>query len=72
MHPLFTRRRKDILITRDGEFGTEKSVQILLKKTFFLYVCVWAQSLNGVQCFATPRTVAHQPPVSIEFSKQGY
>ena len=31
-----------------------------------------AQLLSHVQLFATPRTVACQAPLSIEFSRQGY
>ena len=30
------------------------------------------QSLSHVQLFATPRTIAHQAPLSIEFSQQEY
>ena len=32
----------------------------------------WAQSLSHVQFFATPRTVAHQAPLSMGFSKKKY
>ena len=32
------------------------------------YMCV----LSGVQLFVTPWTVAHQAPLSMEFSRQGY
>ena len=31
-----------------------------------------AQSLSNVQLFATPRTVAHQAPLSVGFSRQEY
>ena len=31
-----------------------------------------AQSLSDVQLFSTPWTVAHQAPLSMEFSRQGY
>ena len=34
-------------------------------------VCV-CQSLNIVQLFVTPWTVAHQAPLSMEFSRQEY
>ena len=47
--------------------------------SFFIYilnilvsVCVCAQSLSRVQLFATPWTVAHQAPLSMEFSRQDY
>ena len=33
---------------------------------------VCAQLLSHVQFFATPWNVAHQSPLSMEFSKQGY
>ena len=33
-------------------------------------MCVCAQSLSRVQLFATSCTVAHQAPLSMEFSKQ--
>ena len=35
-------------------------------------LCVHAQSLSHVQLFASPRTVAHQVPLSMEFSRQEY
>ena len=35
-------------------------------------VCVHAQSLSHVQLFATPWTVAHQVPLSMEFPGQEY
>ena len=31
-----------------------------------------AQSLSRVRLFATPQTVAHQAPLSMEFSRQEY
>ena len=34
--------------------------------------CVCAQSLSHVQLFATPWTIAHPAPLSMEFSKQEY
>ena len=37
-----------------------------------LYRHVHAQSFNSVQLFANPRTVAHQAPLSKEFSRQEY
>ena len=37
-----------------------------------LLVCVLAQSLRCVWLFATPWTVAHQPPLSMESSRQEY
>ena len=35
-------------------------------------VCVCAQSLGHVLLFVTPWTVAHQAPLSMEFSRQEY
>ena len=35
-------------------------------------LCVWAQLLSHVQLFATPWTVAHWAPLSMEFSGQEY
>ena len=35
---------------------------------YLIYVC--AQSLSRVQLFVTPWTVAHQAPLSMEFSRQ--
>ena len=37
-----------------------------------LDMCVCACVLTLVQLFATPRTVAHQDPLSMEFSRQEY
>ena len=34
-------------------------------------MCVHAQSLSHVQLLATPWTIAHQAPLSMEFSRQG-
>ena len=44
-------------------------VQILWRKFSNKY-CVHAHSLNRVQLFVTPWTVAHQVPLSMGFSKQ--
>ena len=38
----------------------------------FLYMCMHAQSLSCVWLFETPWTVAHQAPLSMEFSRQEY
>ena len=37
-----------------------------------LYFCMYAQSLSCVWLLAAPRTVAHQAPLSMEFSRQEY
>ena len=36
------------------------------------FLCIHAQTLNHCQHFVTPWTVAHQVPLSIEFSRQEY
>ena len=38
----------------------------------FSFPKIKCQSLSFVRLFATPRTVAHQPPLSMEFSRQEY
>ena len=42
--------------------------------TFFVFthLCVCAQLFSGVRLFATPWTVTHQAPPSLEFSRQEY
>ena len=35
-------------------------------------VCVYAHELSCVQPFAGPWTIAHQAPLSVEFSRQEY
>ena len=37
-----------------------------------LFSCMYAQSLSHVRLFVTPWTVACQPPLSTEFSRQEY
>ena len=37
-----------------------------------MHACGYAQSLSPVQLFVTPWTVAHQAPLSMEFSRQEY
>ena len=39
---------------------------------YTIYICVCAQSLSRVWLFVTPRTVAHQAPLSIGFLSQEY
>ena len=39
----------------------------------FFHIClVLACLLSQVQLFATPKTIAHQAPLSMEFSRQEY
>ena len=58
-------------------FSFRKAVGILVSTSVlrFLYspcgcVCVCAQPFSCVQFFATPWTVAHQAPLSVEFSSK--
>ena len=39
---------------------------------YFTHVCMLAQPLSRVQLFVTSWTVAHQTPLSMEFSRQTY
>ena len=41
-------------------------------KGYFTHVCMLAQPLSRVQLFVTSWTVAHQAPLSMEFSRQEY
>ena len=42
------------------------------KKVWFLFQVEKKESLSSIQLFVTPWTVAHQAPLSIEFSRQEY
>ena len=44
----------------------------MAKKFKYMCVCVRARALRCVQLFVTPWTVAHQAPLSMEFSGQEY
>ena len=48
------------------------STLFLLKKLFYLFHAVCVCALSHVQLFETPQTVAHQAPLSMEFSRQKY
>ena len=53
----------------------EKSVndnQNITKQQIYCVLKVKVKSLSRVQLFATPWTVAHQPPPSMGFSRQEY
>ena len=43
-----------------------------MKSENYLLLCVCAQSSSHVQLFAAPWTVAHQTPLTMEFSRQEY
>ena len=49
----------------------EKS-NFFFRFNIYCYVCVCAPLLSCVELFATPWTVAHKAPLSMEFSKQEY
>ena len=42
------------------------------RKAIYLAAAVAVESLSHVRLFVTPRTVAHQAPLSIDFPKQEY
>ena len=42
------------------------------QKVWFLFQVEKKESLSSIQLFVTPWTVAHQAPLSIEFSRQEY
>ena len=46
--------------------------KLLLKSLFCVVLFVVVQLLSLVQLFATPWTVAHQAPLSMEFPRQEY
>ena len=48
------------------------SVCVYLCVCVGVWVWVWVCVLSRVRLFATPRTVAHQPSLSMEFSRQQY
>ena len=45
---------------------------VKLDQPQYLYQYIVVQSLSHVRLFATPWTVARQPPLSMGFSQQGY
>ena len=50
-----------------------KAIKFLMHRIFFLAVGKWqCYLLSPVWLFATPRTVASQAPLSMEFSRQEY
>ena len=68
-----------------GDLGTKEmecelqEKQFLYKKQFLLvtlcvcvYACVVCESLSHARLFATPWTAAHQAPLFMRFSRQGY
>ena len=43
-----------------------------MNRYWCIHTHAWMLSLSCVQLFVTPWTVAHQAPLSLEFSRQGY
>ena len=41
-------------------------------RDLYVYACVCVKLLSRVRLFATPWTVAHQAPLLMEFSREGY
>ena len=69
--------------TLEGRFFTTvppgKPINIYILKLYIYIICkyiyiiyVKVKSLSRVQLFATPWTVAHQVPLSMEFTRQEY
>ena len=54
-------------------FGTYSQKHLNTTNLLYFQICVCVcQSLSHVRLFATPRTVAHQALLSMEFSRQEY
>ena len=51
-------------------FTLEPPVNLLNLLKLATHMCVCVQSLSQVQLFATPRTISHQAPLSMGFSRQ--
>ena len=64
-----------MVVTRVGEFGAKKSIQINLIRlnlSFFSTTHYVLSHFSRVQLFATLWTVDHQAPLSMGFSRQEY
>ena len=64
-----------MVVTRVGEFGAKKSIQINLIRlnlSFFSTTYYVLSHFSRVQLFATLWTIAHQAPLSMGFSRQEY
>ena len=58
---------------KDNTRSTNKKILALEKIIFFRQIMnMSAQLLTHVKCLVTPWTVAHQSPLSMEFSRQEY
>ena len=63
------------LKSQSEEMNKQKTVTVQSKCSLiwvFLLSCMTVQSLSFVRIFVSPWTVAHQAPLSMEFSKQEY
>ena len=67
--PLLGKRPDKTIIQKDTCTPLFRAALFTIAKTC---ACVCAQSLNCVQLFATPLTIAHQAPLYIQFSRQEY
>ena len=67
--PLLGKRPDKTIIQKDTCTPLFRAALFTIAKTC---ACVCAQSLNCVQLFATPLTIAHQAPLYMEFSRQEY
>ena len=64
------RKQRSAVDVSGGESKVQCSKEQCIYRILFLDKCaVWAWSLSGVQLFATPWTVTHQAPLSMEFSR---
>ena len=66
--PLAQRKRTRQNVLGDFEFSFRNDHDLLL---FAIIYCI-AQSLSHIRFFVTPWTVAHQAPLTLEFSRQEY
>ena len=68
IHPQSTK----IQMNENSTQFIRKSHKTLCFRYQYLYPRVWAQCLSHVRLFVTPRTVAHQVPLFMGFSRQEY
>ena len=62
------KKKKLVLVLRGLYSGFSPHLQSSDPSTAL--ISMWAQLLSGVRLFVTPRTVVHQAPRLVEFSRQ--
>ena len=68
-----THRHKEQICSCQGKWdGGEMDCEFGISRFKLLHIECVCQSLSRVQLFMTPWTVAHQAPLSMEFSRQEY